>query len=116
MTLSIKPTKMRKQLSAWQLEVEARTDRRISFSQSVLAAMQQLQTEAVTILNSGKNITLASATEGASIGYQIDDAIGSERWLLYHQPIQLKKAKNSSKSQSGYKISDEYTNGDSYAI
>ena len=91
---------MRKQLSAWQLEVgdQGLIDE-FHLVNLFWPGMQQPQTEAVTILNSGKNITLASATEGASIGYQIDDAIGSERWLLYHQPIQLKKRpKNSSKS------------------
>ena len=32
---------------------------------------------------------LTSITDGASIGYQIEDQIGTNSWSLYHKPILL---------------------------
>ena len=32
---------------------------------------------------------LTSITNGASIGYQIEDQIGTNSWSLYHKPILL---------------------------
>jgi hypothetical protein len=42
------------------------------------------------VAKSNKGIVLSSATKGASIGYQIDDQIGGNRWMLYNEPIKLK--------------------------
>ncbi|MDA9069819.1 hypothetical protein N9B67_00470 [Algibacter sp.] len=44
------------------------------------------------IVAQNKNkINFSISTKGASIGYQVDEFIGSERWLLYSKPIQLNK-------------------------
>ena len=37
---------------------------------------------------------LTSITNGASIGYQIEDQIGTNSWSLYHKPILLGQTKN----------------------
>ena len=52
--------------------------------------MIQPVTENVTfsINNQGK-LELNSITDGASIGYQIDEKIGTNSWSLYHKPIKI---------------------------
>jgi hypothetical protein len=65
-------------------------------------------TEKIAINEENGMISLSCATEGASIGYQMDDQIGSERWLLYHVPIELKKGQKMvvRAKRIGYKISE----------
>jgi N-sulfoglucosamine sulfohydrolase len=54
-------------------------------------------------------MSLNCVTEGASIGYQLDDKIGSERWLLYHEPLKFKRGQKMvvRANRIGYKVSEE---------
>ena len=60
----------------------------------------QPQTQTITITESDGSLQLQSATEGASIAYQINEAIGGKHWLLYTEPI----AANSVDSLTGVAI------------
>lgn len=55
---------------------------------------------------------LTSLTNGASIGYQIDEKIGSKSWDLYHQPIIIPDNKKivARAIRIGYKASDITSN------
>ena len=52
--------------------------------------MKQPKTEDVFIQTKNQNILLSCKTEGASIGYQLGEEIGSQYWQLYSAPIQIK--------------------------
>ena len=75
--------------------------------------MIQPVTENVTfsINNQGK-LELNSATDGASIGYQIDNKIGTKNWDLYYKPIQLNKDQKIAARaiRIGYKASEITSN------
>ena len=49
--------------------------------------LEQPGTKNVVFEKKGDNLLLMCETEGASIGYQLDDEIGSNRWRLYHQSL-----------------------------
>ena len=51
--------------------------------------MIQPVTADVKIQQQNNTIVLSCATEGASIGYQLSDAIGSDYWQLYTKPLLL---------------------------
>ena len=55
---------------------------------------------------------LTSITNGASIGYQIEDQIGTNSWSLYHKPILLRdKQKIVARAiRLGYKASEITSN------
>jgi hypothetical protein len=75
--------------------------------------MIQPVTENVTfsINNQGK-LELNSATDGASIGFQIDNKIGTKNWDLYHKPIELNKDQKIAARaiRIGYKASEITSN------
>ncbi|MDA8763535.1 sulfatase [Flavobacteriaceae bacterium] len=86
-------SKMRKALTQWQWETG---DKGFIPERDLIGMfwpdMIQPQTASVSFSPLKNNkIKLASATEGSSIGYQIGEAIGSNHWQLYHQPITLKR-------------------------
>lgn len=80
----------RKALAAWQLEIG---DKGFIPEHELVGmfwpGMVQPTTANVTFETINKNgtISLRSATEGASIGYQVGDEIGTKHWQLYHTPI-----------------------------
>jgi len=51
----------------------------------------QPETKDVIVTQNKNTISFSTTTKGASIGYQVDGLIGSERWLLYSKPIKLNK-------------------------
>lgn len=82
--------KMRKQLAEWQLKVgDKGLIDEYDLVQMFWPGFIQPKTEDVNIVQAGKEIRFSTPTEGASIGYQMDEIIGSERWLLYSKPISL---------------------------
>jgi hypothetical protein len=86
-------SKMRKALTQWQWETG---DKGFIPERDLIGMfwpdMIQPQTASVSFSPLKNNmIKLVSATEGSSIGYQIGEAIGSNHWQLYHQPITLKR-------------------------
>lgn len=100
--------KMRKQLADWQLKVNDKgLIDEYNLVQLFWPGLIQPVTEKVVITNQKGAIKLSCSTEGASIGYQLNDQIGYERWMLYHEPLKLKKSqKLVVRSQRiGYKIS-----------
>jgi N-sulfoglucosamine sulfohydrolase len=66
------------------------------------------------IINTALNgtTTLICETQGASIGYQINDDIGTNHWQLYHTPIPLKKNQKikARAIRIGFKASEITTN------
>jgi arylsulfatase A-like enzyme len=90
---SIKIDQLRSELKRWQKEID---DKGFIPENEIVKSfwpnMIQPATENVTFStnNQGK-LELNSATDGASIGFQIDNKIGTENWDLYHKPIQLNK-------------------------
>jgi len=104
--------KMRKQLAAWQLKVHDKgLIDEYNLVQLFWPGLIQPETEEVTIIQEKDNIKLKCNTEGASIGYQLDDQIGSERWMLYFKPLKLKKGQKIvvRAKRIGYKTSNSVT-------
>jgi N-sulfoglucosamine sulfohydrolase len=101
--------KMRKQLADWQLEVHDKgLIDEYNLVQLFWPGLIQPSTEQVVVNEEKGLVSLSCATEGASIGYQLDDQIGSERWMLYHEPLKLKKGQKMivRAKRIGYKISE----------
>ncbi|MGC4233405.1 MAG: sulfatase-like hydrolase/transferase [Niabella sp.] len=101
--------KMRKQLAQWQLEVgDKGLIDEYNLVQLFWPGLMQPATEKVVVTQSKSEISLSCPTEGASIGYQTDGQIGSERWTLYHQPIKLKPGQKliARAKRIGYKTSE----------
>jgi hypothetical protein len=98
---------MRTALSKWQLEVKdlgfvPESD----LVNMMWPGMVQPETAKVEFEKSGGKMTLTSATEGASIAYQVDDEIGGKRWRLYHEPIPEAKNIAARAVRIGYKTSE----------
>lgn len=83
---------MRKQLAEWQLKVgdKGMVDE-YDMVQMFWPGFIQPETEDVIVAQNRNVISFSTTTDGASIGYQLDEQIGAERWLLYNKPIELKK-------------------------
>jgi len=100
--------KMRKQLAAWQLKVHDKgLIDEYNLVQMFWPGLIQPTTEKVVVKEEKGIVSLSCTTEGASIGYQLDEQIGSERWMLYNEPIKLKKRQKIivRAKRIGYKIS-----------
>ena len=84
--------KMRSQLAEWQLQVgdKGMIDE-YDLVQMFWPGFIQPETKDVTVTQNTNIISFSTLTRGASIGYQIDELIGAERWLLYSKPIKLNK-------------------------
>ena len=81
----------RKALKDWQLEIE---DKGFVPEHDLIEMfwpeMKQPITQNVTFKKNNKGtLKLNSLTEGASIGYQIGDDIGTNHWNLYHKPLRI---------------------------
>ncbi len=101
--------KMRKQLADWQLKVHDKgLIDEYNLVQLFWPGLIQPATEKVVVGEEKGLVRLSCETEGASIGYQLDDQIGSERWMLYSEPLKLKKGQRIivRAKRIGYKISE----------
>ena len=88
---SDKLVELRNALSAWQIEIDDKgflPENEIV--ESFWPEMKQPVTEDVIFSsNSDGLISLTSTTAGASIGYQLDENIGSNNWEFYHKPLRI---------------------------
>ena len=79
------------QLNQWQIAIN---DRGFTPESEIIEEfwpnMKQPKTDAVFIQTNEQNILLSCKTDGASIGYQLGEDIGSQYWQLYTAPIQIK--------------------------
>ncbi len=87
-----KLSEMRKVLADWQLQVG---DKGFIPEHDLIRmfwpGMKQPVAKKVDFeVDGSKNLKLFSATEGASIAFQINDHIGNEHWELYHDKTQIK--------------------------
>jgi len=101
--------KMRKQLAEWQLDVNDRgLIDEYNLVQLFWPGLVQPETEKAVITMEKGIVKLSCVTEGASIGYQADDQIGTERWMLYNKPLNMKKGQKLivRAKRIGYKISE----------
>lgn len=79
---------LREALSTWQLEIgDLGFVPEYDLVNMMWPGMIQPETEPVQFQTYDGQILLSSNTKGASIAYQINDAIGGKHWLLYHEPI-----------------------------
>ncbi|MBK5278892.1 MAG: sulfatase, partial [Bacteroidia bacterium] len=103
-----KVKEMRAALGAWQLEIgDLGFIPEYDLVNIMWPGMIQPNTEKVAFKKDGSKLMLSSSTEGASIGYQLDDEIGGKRWRLYYQPIPAGSYKKIAARaiRIGYKIS-----------
>ena len=98
----------RSQLSQWQASIK---DRGFTPESEIIRefwpGMIQPVTADVKIQQLNNTIVLSCATKGASIAYQLSDAIGTDYWQLYSKPILLQpQEKISTRAiRIGYKAS-----------
>ena len=99
---------LRSQLSQWQASIK---DRGFTPESEIIRefwpGMIQPVTADVNIQQQNNTIVLRCATEGASIAYQLSDAIGTDYWQLYSKPLLLQpQEKISTRAiRIGYKAS-----------
>ena len=99
---------LRSQLSQWQASIK---DRGFTTESEIIRefwpGMIQPVTADVNIQQQNNTIVLSCATEGASIAYQLSDAIGTDYWQLYSKPLLLQpQEKISTRAiRIGYKAS-----------
>ena len=99
---------LRSQLSQWQASIK---DRGFTPESEIIRefwpGMIQPVTADVKIQQQNNTIVLSCATEGASIAYQLSDAIGTDYWQLYSKPLLLQpEEKISTRAiRIGYKAS-----------
>lgn len=88
---SQKLKELRVQLKQWQTAID---DKGFTPENEIIKTfwpnMKQPKTDAVFIQTNEQNILLSCKTDGASIGYQLGEDIGSQYWQLYTAPIQIK--------------------------
>ena len=100
---------LRSQLSQWQASIK---DRGFTPESEIIREfwpdMIQPVTADVKIQQQNNTIVLSCATEGASIAYQLSDAIGTDYWQLYSKPLLLQpQEKISTRAiRIGYKASN----------
>ena len=86
-----KLVELRNALSTWQIEID---DKGFLPENEIVKSfwpdMKQPVTEDVVFsLNSDGLLSLTTVTPGASIGYQLDENIGSDSWEFYHKPLRI---------------------------
>ena len=88
---SQKLKELRVQLKQWQTSID---DKGFIPEHELIETfwpnMKQPKTDDVLIITNEQNLTLSCKTEGASIGFQLGDDIGSKYWQLYTKPIEIK--------------------------
>jgi len=99
---------MRAALSKWQLVVnDLGFIPEYDLVNMMWPGMVQPETEAVQFEQKDGFWHLSSATEGASIAYQVGDKIGDKHWELYHQPIPVGEKIVARAVRIGYKTSEQ---------
>ena len=88
---SDKLVELRNALSGWQNEID---DKGFLAENEIVKSFwpemkQPVTKDVVFSLNSDGLISLTSTTPGASIGYQLDENIGSNNWEFYHRPLRI---------------------------
>lgn len=99
---------MRAALGAWQLEIgDLGFIPESNLVNMMWPGMIQPNTEQVLFKKETGKLTLSCPTEGASIAYQVDDAIGGSKWKLYSQslPVGSFKKMAARAVRIGYKTS-----------
>jgi len=100
--------KVRKLLADWQLDIHDKgfIDE-YNLIQPFWPSLIQPVTENPVIEQDKETISILCTTKGASIGYQLNDQIGTERWMIYNKPIRLKAEDRVAvrAQRIGYKIS-----------
>jgi len=88
---SQKLKELRVQLKQWQTSID---DKGFIPEHELIETfwpnMKQPKTDDVLIITNEQNLTLSCKTEGASIGFQLGDDIGSKYWQLYTKPVEIK--------------------------
>lgn len=98
---------LRAALSKWQLGVkDLGFVPEADLVNMMWPGMVQPETSKVVFEKTGGKLVLSSATEGASIAYQVADEIGGKRWRLYHEPIPEAKNVAARAVRIGYKTSE----------
>ena len=90
-TYSQKLKELRVQLKKWQTTID---DKGFVPEHELIETfwpnMKQPKTDDVLIITNEQNLILSCKTEGASIGFQLGDDIGSKYWQLYTKPVEIK--------------------------
>ena len=90
-TYSQKLKELRVQLKQWQTSID---DKGFVPEHELIETfwpnMKQPKTDDVLIITNEQNLILSCKTEGASIGFQLGDDIGSKYWQLYTKPVEIK--------------------------
>jgi N-sulfoglucosamine sulfohydrolase len=100
---------MRTALGNWQMEVkDLGFIPEYDLVNMMWPGMSQPLTEKVAFKKDGSKLVLSSATDGASIAYQVDQEIGGKRWKLYSQPLAIGSFKKIATRavRIGYKTSE----------
>ena len=88
---SQKLKELRVQLKQWQTSID---DKGFIPEHELIETfwpnMKQPKTDDVLIITNEQNLILSCKTEGASIGFQLGDDIGSKYWQLYTKPVEIK--------------------------
>ncbi|PSL06576.1 sulfatase [Cecembia rubra] len=102
-----KLNEMRSALSKWQLDVgDLGFVPEYDLVNMMWPGMKQPVTKPVEYKQIGNHWHLSSATEGASIAYQIGENIGSKHWELYHKPIPVGEKVAALAVRIGFKTSE----------
>ena len=100
---------MRSALGAWQIKVgDLGFIPEYDLVNMMWPGMSQPSTEKVVFKKEGSKLILTSTTDGSSIAYQADEAIGGKRWKLYNQPLAMGSFKRIAARavRIGYKTSE----------
>lgn len=103
---------MRDQLAQWQLNIgDKGFIDEYDLVQMMWPGFIQPKTENVVFSIHQSKAHCSTLTPGASIGYQIDDMIGGNRWLLYSEPFEVSLGQQVvvRAKRIGYKTSEAVT-------
>ncbi len=105
----IKLKEMRSVLGVWQMEIgDLGFIPEYDLVNMMWPGMSQPSTEKVTFKKEGSKLIMTSATNGASIAYQVDEEVGGKRWKLYSMPLAVGSFKKITARavRIGYKTSE----------
>ncbi|TVR74429.1 MAG: choline-sulfatase [Marinilabiliales bacterium] len=100
---------LRRALAQWQLEIgDMGFIPEHDLVQMMWPGLVQPETEPVTFSLDGGMLELSSATEGASIAWQVEGRDGPDRWHLYHEPLEVVRGEviRARAIRIGYKTSE----------
>jgi N-sulfoglucosamine sulfohydrolase len=100
---------LREALGKWQLEIgDLGFIPEHDLVQMMWPGLIQPETEPVTFDRSGNKLVLTSATEGASIAWQVEGRDDPDRWHLYHEPLEVGRGEviRARAIRIGYKTSE----------